>query len=229
MKKVRQAWSDKGILSVDGFNPGQPCKEKPGRKVKKHCDSDGYEQVESWDCHPDCAVRLLDEQSGNLQSGANPTRRASAINKNCFGEFEGQKECIAYRGQDNGGASRFFYCAKASRSERNAGLEGLPLGEPPASARSKAAVGRKNPLGEPRANHHPTVKPIKLFEYLIKLVTREGQIVLDPFIGSGTIAIAAHNTGRKCIGIEKEDEYLTIAKRRISYWKQQPQQLGLGG
>ncbi|TES91963.1 MAG: site-specific DNA-methyltransferase [Candidatus Cloacimonadota bacterium] len=75
---------------------------------------------------------------------------------------------------------------------------------------------------------HPTVKPVSLFEYLIKLVTRQGQIILDPFIGSGTTAIAAHNTGRKCVGIEKEDEYLTIAKRRIDYWKNQPKQMEMG-
>lgn len=65
------------------------------------------------------------------------------------------------------------------------------------------------------------VKPIALFEWLIKLVTREGQVVLDPFLGSGTTAIAAHKTGRKCIGIEREDEYLEISRKRISYWEQQ--------
>ena len=78
-------------------------------------------------------------------------------------------------------------------------------------------------------NNHPTVKPIKLFEYLIKLVTREGQIVLDPFIGSGTTAIAVHNTGRKCVGIEKEEEYIEIAKRRTAYWRSRPRQLEMIG
>jgi len=73
-------------------------------------------------------------------------------------------------------------------------------------------------------NNHPTVKPIALFEWLIKLVTREGQIILDPFLGSGTTAIAAHNTGRLCVGIEKEPEYIEIAKRRVDYWKSQPRQ-----
>ncbi|TET41749.1 MAG: site-specific DNA-methyltransferase, partial [Dehalococcoidia bacterium] len=126
----------------------------------------------------------------------------------------------------------FFYCAKASRGERNAGLEGM---EEKITARGGHGNIENDPvsikLGSKRKmqNDHPTVKPIKLFEYLIKLVTREGQIVLDPFIGSGTTAIAAHNVGRKCVGIEKEDEYLIIAKRRIDYWKSQPQQLALGG
>ena len=194
-----------------------------------YADKDGLETVESWDCHPECAVRLLDEQSGNLQSGENPKRRGSAVFKNCYGEFQGQENCMNHysRGANSGGASRFFYCAKASRGERNAGLEGMeekPIALNTGNAHNVATLGRETRYG----NNHPTVKPIKLFEYLIKLVTREGQIILDPFIGSGTTAIAAHNTGRKCVGIEKEDEYLTIAKRRIDYWESQPKQMEMG-
>ena len=69
-----------------------------------------------------------------------------------------------------------------------------------------------------RVNTHPTVKPIKLFEYLVKLATREGQVILDPFLGSGTTMIAANNVNRICVGIEKEKEYCRIAKRRVKYW-----------
>jgi len=65
-----------------------------------------------------------------------------------------------------------------------------------------------------RKNNHPTVKPIKLMEYLIKLVSRKGAIVLDPFLGSGTTAIACLKQNRKFIGIEKEEEYVKIAKAR---------------
>ena len=85
--------------------------------------------------------------------------------------------------EDQGSAARFFYCAKASPSERNEGLEGMPLGEPPASARSKPAEGRKSALGEPRANHHPTVKPLALMQYLIRLITPPDGVVLDCFAG----------------------------------------------
>ena len=116
---------------------------------------------------------------------------------------------------DSGSASRFFYCAKASKEERNDGLEGMPMGEPPASARSKPAEGRQNPLGEPRANFHPTVKPLSLMEYLVKLVTKEKQLVLDPFIGSGTTALACMITNRNFIGFEISKEYCDIAQRRI--------------
>lgn len=70
------------------------------------------------------AGAALDEQSGSLTSGANPTRRCSAKFKNAFGKFDGQAECVPSRGADHGGASRFFYCAKVSSSERNAGVVG---------------------------------------------------------------------------------------------------------
>ncbi len=117
--------------------------------------------------------------------------------------------------------SRFFYCAKASKAERNAGCEGLPKGEPPASARSKPAEGRTAPLGEPRANHHPTIKPLALMEYLCTLTkTPMGGLVLDPFCGSGTTCIACVNTERDYIGIEKDPEYAEIAKCRIDSAKE---------
>ncbi len=111
--------------------------------------------------------------------------------------------------------SRFFYVAKASTSERNAGLEGMPEGEAPASARSNAAPGRELPLGKPRANFHPTVKPIKLMEYLCKLITPPGGVVLDPFMGSGTTGVAARRLGFAFTGIELNPEYFEIARARI--------------
>jgi len=207
-----------------------------GTKIKTdaphYIDPKGYETVESWDCHPDCAVRLLDEQSGTLKSGQLlPHHKRFAGNKNCYGKAT-DVSCTYPQGGDSGGASRFFYCAKASRGERNAGLE--ELAEKNAchynqSGRRYGGGNRKNwkdPYKKPQfQNNHPTVKPIKLFEWLIKLVTREGQTVLDPFIGSGTTIIAAHNTGRKCMGIEKEEEYIEIAKRRATHWRSRPRQL----
>jgi len=86
---------------------------------------------------------------------------------------------------DSGNASRFFYCAKASPSERT------------------------------KSNNHPTVKPIKLMEYLLELTTSAGGVIIDPFMGSGTTGIAAKNLGREFIGIEINQEYFDIAKQRI--------------
>lgn len=91
---------------------------------------------------------------------------------------------------DNGGASRFFYCSKAAKKERTHGGE--------------------------VENDHPTVKPIDLMEWLVKMVTAEGQKVLDPFAGSGTTMVAAENVGRECVGIEMEEEYVELAEQRFS-------------
>ena len=72
-----------------------------------------------------------------------------------------------------------------------------------------------------RANYHPTVKPIKLMRYLVRLVTPPNGVVLDPFLGSGTTAIACLKLNRKFIGIEKEEEYVKIAKARIKPFLEQ--------
>lgn len=125
------------------------------------------------------------------------------------------------REEDNKSASRFFYCAKASKSERNMGLEEFELKEPPGSKRSVPAEGRTNALGEPRANHHPTVKPVSLMRYLCRLITPPKGIVLDPFCGSGSTGIGAKLEGFSFIGIEKEPEYVDIAKARIEAWKEE--------
>ena len=119
-------------------------------------------------------------------------------------------------GESNpGSAARFFYCAKASASERNAGLEGMLMGDPPESGRTKHAPRRENSLGNPRANHHPTVKPLALMTYLIKLITPPGGLILDPFMGSGSTGVAADKLDLLFIGIEIDPEYLEIARRRI--------------
>jgi len=131
----------------------------------------------------------------------------------------GQKE---FGFGDSGSAARFFYVAKASRSERNAGLEGMPLGEPPKSARSKPAEGRQSALGLPRQNTHPTVKPIALMRYLCQLTkTPTGGVVLDPFAGSGTTLVACARLGRKAIGIDNDEGYFDIAVKRVQREQQQ--------
>jgi site-specific DNA-methyltransferase (adenine-specific) len=161
------------------------------------------------------AAEMLDEQTANLH-GAGSARKAI---RECGGTDSkfGMGAGDGHRFGDSGGASRFFYCAKASKSERNAGLEGMPEKEPPGSKRSTPAEGRMSALGAPRANHHPTVKPIKLMQYLIKLITPPNGTVLDPFMGSGSTGVAAKSLGFEFIGIEMNEEYLEIAKRRTIY------------
>lgn len=92
---------------------------------------------------------------------------------------------------DTGSAARFFYCAKASKADRDEGLE---------------ARGR---------NNHPTVKPTALMRYLCRLITPPGGVILDPFMGSGSTGKAALREGFRFIGIEKEPEYFEIAKARV--------------
>jgi site-specific DNA-methyltransferase (adenine-specific) len=121
-----------------------------------------------------------------------------------------------------GNASRFFYCAKASKSERNNGCEGGNDVEAHEFIRT-GIDGRGNTYTtKPNKNHHPTVKPIALMEYLVKLVCPVNGVVLDPFMGSGTTGIACKNLGRRFIGIEIDAGYYDIAYQRI-HQEPQPQ------
>lgn len=105
--------------------------------------------------------------------------------------------------------SRLFYAAKASRIEREAGLDLLPK-------RSAAIFSGSG--GAPRANQHPTVKPLALMRWLVRLVAPEGGLVLDSFAGSGSTGCAAVLEGRRFLGIEAEGAYVQIAKARLKYW-----------
>lgn len=148
-------------------------------------------------CVAGCPVAELDGQSGTLTSGANPTRRSSDKFRDAYGDFTGQERCTPARGADRGGASRFFpvfrWEAKAPPSER------------------------------PNVNGaaHPTVKPLALMRWLLRLVTPPGGTVLDPFLGSGTTAQAARAEGFQCIGIERDETYLPLIRARLSGRPQQ--------
>jgi site-specific DNA-methyltransferase (adenine-specific) len=122
---------------------------------------------------------------------------------------------------DKGSAARFFYCAKASKVERDLGCELLPhrtAGE--CTDRKENTAGLNSPrAGAGRTsgakNRHPTVKPLALMEYLIKMCSRKGATVLDPFMGSGSTGIACKNLGREFIGYEIEKESFDCAYARI--------------
>lgn len=108
--------------------------------------------------------------------------------------------------------SRFRYVSKASRSERNKGCEGM---EERYTARDNGYSDKLSDTKLPRANHHPTVKPVALMRWLVRLVARPGDVVLDPFAGSGTTGVACAEEGREFVGIERELDYVEIARRRI--------------
>ncbi len=118
------------------------------------------------------------------------------------------------------GASRFFYVAKASKRERNAGLEQVAPTKSQGARPNSADPSGKFPDHDHRergGNNHPTVKPIKLMEYLCRLITPPGGVILDPFMGSGSTGIAAKRLGFQFIGIEMNEEYIEIAKRRVEH------------
>lgn len=125
---------------------------------------------------------------------------------------------------------RFRYQAKASRAERNAGLAGMPEKKRP-GVFDDDSYEWKQPNGhvvaQPQQNHHPTVKPLSLMRWLVRLVTPPGGVVLDPFMGSGTTGIAAFMEGFDFIGIEQEAEYAAIAERRIRHAEQMGRQAAL--
>jgi hypothetical protein len=125
---------------------------------------------------------------------------------------------------DSGSAARFFYCAKASKADRDEGCEGLEKklsssmpGRRDADDMSESKTDNDvtDRFTTERRNHHPTVKPTALMRYLCRLVTPPRGIVLDPFMGSGSTGKAATLEGFQFIGIEREEEYIKIAKARI--------------
>lgn len=111
----------------------------------------------------------------------------------------------------------FFYCAKASSSERNRGLEGMPLKElPDHGSEKRITCGGGKEGFIPRENTHPTVKPIALMKYIIKLLAPPGSpTLLDPFAGSGSTLLAAKELDINAIGIELQKEYCEIAQKRL--------------
>lgn len=135
-----------------------------------------------------------------------------------FGEFKGNIDEAGSTFQgDRGSAARFFYCAKASREDRNIGCDDLKA-KPLIWSSGEQSPGTFQSPGTNRSasNNHPTVKPTELMRYLVKLVTPPGGTTLDPFAGSGSTGRAADIEGFDAILVELDPEYAAIARRRIS-------------
>ena len=174
-------------------------------------------------------AELLDEQSGisKSQGGTNP------IKSSTFNLGSENRKLAGGKG-DIGGASRFFYVAKASKRDRNEGLDKLPevdgtamTGRNEGSAgllrvREDGSIGENPYAGKSgkAKNFHPTVKPTALMQYLIRLVTPDNGIVLDPFTGSGSTGKAAILEGKQFIGIELTEDYLPIIIGRLKHAEQ---------
>ena len=165
------------------------------------------------------AGKILDKKSGNLnkQSICNTDNKSGWQNEYVGGKILSPIERKIYN--DQGGASRFFYCPKPSTKERE---EGLTNESNFLKGRDEGQDNRNVPhklRNTKRKNTHSTVKPLKLMQYLIRLVTPIGGITIDPFFGSGTLgkSVLREDNEYKFIGIEKEQEYFNIAVERCKY------------
>jgi site-specific DNA-methyltransferase (adenine-specific) len=172
---------------------------------------------------------LLDEQSGDSKL---PNKSKTGTSKFFKGVNENEvKDCYG----DTGGASRFFYVPKVSKKERNMGLDNFEEKEMPHGAQDKCGKCNKQflppknsqcvceepeRLNSTKKNTHPTIKPINLLTYLVRLITPPNGIVMDCYMGSGSTGIAALLEGFQFIGMEMDEEYFNIAEARIDSWEQ---------
>ena len=187
-----------GALNIDATRIGDEVRiNPPGSTNPRTAMDDGWRTdaapraaVGRWPANvalDESQAAALDAQSGTLTSGANPSRRGSDKFRTAYGDFAGHEVETPRRGVDKGGASRFFYVAKAPKSER--------------------------PVVDGTA--HATVKPLAIMRWLIRLVTPPGGCVVDPFAGSGTTLEAAYLEGFEAIGCEMTPEYWPLVAARI--------------
>lgn len=153
---------------------------------------------------------------------ASASMRGADRNGLVYGTY-GLNDTVRGHNDNGGSAARFFYCAKASREDRDEGLDGFAdvsgsavTGREPGSAGAKASA-YAGTTETPRKNIHPTVKPTDLMRYLVRLVTPPGGTCLDMFMGSGSTGKACKYEGFGFIGIDLEDAHVDIAKARIQY------------
>lgn len=197
-------------LQSDGWGTKKCITEKTSQgRFPANVIHDGSDEVESLFPHT---------KSGKMTS--EHQRHTDGSPNGIYGKFNKEHPLSETYG-DSGSASRFFYCAKANKKDRDEGLE---------IAASTINDGRKKSIDNPyqrgetlRKNIHPTVKPCELMQYLVRLVTPKGGIILDPFMGSGSTGKACMFENRerqadyKFIGIDLEEEYCNIARDRIDY------------
>lgn len=164
----------------------------------------------------EAAAAMLDEQSGESRSRRSERRARS-------GEYGWGLTSSGETHDDEGGASRFFYVAKAHPNERDAGLEGFRRRRP------GRIIGREDESPDGRLavtrNLHPTVKPIGFMSWLLQLVTPPDGLVVDLFAGSASTVCAGFVAGVPVVGIEREPEYVAIGRARARWWAAQPRDI----
>lgn len=223
-----------GALNIDGCRVQTDERLSAGaggllsnvRDSKPYPEGNGFEQsaLGRW------PANLIHDGSDEVlaafpaKAGAAAPVRGTEASMASTGNVTGKRARVkgAFHG-DRGSAARFFYCAKVTKRERDEGLEDLELTDATEMVNRKAgSVGINTPAaGAGRTsgakNKHPTVKPVDLMAYLLRLVTPPGGIPFDPFMGSGSTGVAAMREGFQFIGIEMDPEYLAIAEKRIAW------------
>ncbi len=216
-KTSQQDFTSKHYTAPDGTETvpayecatGCPCGHVWATKELTECPECGCHLTE-WVC----AVKMLDEQAGELKSGL---MKADTKRQNQTG-FTGNMPTFTKDDTygDSGGPSRFYYCAKSSRTERELGLKGHIPCVKCGGLDTDWHLDDKGEKVKCVRNDHSTVKPLKIMEYLCRLTqTPNGGVVLDPFLGSGTTAVACVKTGRKFIGIDNDSHFIEISKWAI--------------
>jgi len=198
-------YGDRGLYGAPGNRTDDPNRQGRWPANLIH---DGSDEV----------MELFPQTStGDIKRG---TYQHGKIRNVAYGEYGPRPE--AEHAGDSGSAARFFYCAKASRKEREMGCEGMPdrtkriLNGGIPSAVNSDPRGMSGGGDRVAKNHHPTVKPLTLMRYLCRLVTPPNGLILDPFMGSGTTLIAAEQEGFNFMGIDISQEYCDIAGKRLT-------------
>ncbi|WP_433867044.1 DNA-methyltransferase [Ralstonia wenshanensis] len=224
-----------GALNIDACRiPSEPMRQNTGagrlpRRHENHQRSPGFvgqpHELGRWPANlihdgSDEVLAAFPDAPGQMAkvSGTEPTANgfSGAV---MYGGFIGRRESALPRIEADKSAARFFYCAKATRADRNEGCDELPSrgGGMNSNTSGQHITRRDGWEPEPVKNNHPTVKPTALMAYLCRLVTPPGGLVLDPFMGSGSTGKACMREGFHFIGIDMTPVYLEIARARITH------------
>lgn len=221
------AWGTGGI-NIDGCRVGvEAIKSNKGLGDNKNCNDDGWKgignKIEATISQGRFPANFIHDGSEEVLAifpDTNPSKAGirrpnGKQSTNAFGDYNAQPDTIAGHEDAGGSASRFFYCAKASKQDREEGLDGFDDKE---VHRFGQGLGEGLDPDAPaiNKNNHPTVKPVDLMRYLCRLVTPTGGIILDPFMGSGSTGKAAALEGFDFIGIDLDENYCKISEARIN-------------
>lgn len=211
--KAAGIYGQDGRLRPDDYE--QPSRRWPANFILSHhpdCDDK---------CKEDCPIKLLDEQTSNLKGGTTvgKNRDNSQVANNIYGKYFKDTKDIGYG--DSGGASRFFYCAKASSKERNLGCEYLFWKKDKDNLVLISQEDWSNLPKEQKSqgNIHVTVKPLAIMKWLCSLIKNpNNNVILDPFMGSGSTGCAVLQSGCDFIGIDNDPTACAVAEARLKYY-----------